>query len=142
MRVFTIVSMFLIAFSSCKKKGCTNPIATNYEEKAKKEDGSCTYEGYNVLWFNQESAGNLLSDGVYDIYYYVNGTLVDSSYVTNTHETSPNCGEEYAVTITESLASQTKGNASFYALDQDGYQLWNGSLNFEAGVCISVQLEW
>lgn len=29
--------------TSCKKEGCTDPIATNYNQKAKKDDGSCTY---------------------------------------------------------------------------------------------------
>lgn len=28
---------------SCKKKGCTDPEATNYSEEAKKDDGSCQY---------------------------------------------------------------------------------------------------
>lgn len=28
---------------SCKKKGCTDPNATNYNEKAKKDDGTCEY---------------------------------------------------------------------------------------------------
>lgn len=34
----------LFTVVSCKKKGCTDPGATNYSEKAKKDDGSCTYE--------------------------------------------------------------------------------------------------
>lgn len=29
--------------TSCKKEGCTDPIANNYNDKAKKDDGSCTY---------------------------------------------------------------------------------------------------
>ena len=29
--------------TSCKKKGCTDPTANNYSDKAKKDDGSCTY---------------------------------------------------------------------------------------------------
>ncbi len=32
-----------ISATSCNKKGCTNSYAENYEEKAKKDDGSCTY---------------------------------------------------------------------------------------------------
>lgn len=28
---------------SCKKEGCTDPTATNYDEKAKKDDGTCVF---------------------------------------------------------------------------------------------------
>lgn len=31
------------AFVGCKKKGCTDPNATNYNKEAKKNDGSCKY---------------------------------------------------------------------------------------------------
>ena len=34
----------LIIVTSCKKQGCTDPIATNYDEDAKKNDGSCVYD--------------------------------------------------------------------------------------------------
>jgi hypothetical protein len=42
----SLVAMMLIGgvsatATSCKKKGCTNPDATNYDENAKKDDGSC-----------------------------------------------------------------------------------------------------
>ena len=29
---------------SCRKKGCTDPAATNYSSEAKKDDGSCNYD--------------------------------------------------------------------------------------------------
>jgi hypothetical protein len=43
----SLVALMLVGgtgsmMTSCKKKGCTNPDATNYDEKAKKDDGSCT----------------------------------------------------------------------------------------------------
>lgn len=37
----TLVALTISA-TSCKKEGCTDPNATNYDEKAKKDDGSCT----------------------------------------------------------------------------------------------------
>ena len=37
------LSITTIAFTACKKKGCTDPTATNYNENAEKEDGSCVY---------------------------------------------------------------------------------------------------
>ena len=34
---------FLLILSSCKKKGCTDPISLAYDNEASKDDGSCTY---------------------------------------------------------------------------------------------------
>lgn len=32
-----------LGFSSCKKEGCTDPVAVNYNDDAEKDDGSCEY---------------------------------------------------------------------------------------------------
>lgn len=38
-----------ILLSACRKEGCTDVTATNYNEEAKKDDGTCVYdEGYTV----------------------------------------------------------------------------------------------
>lgn len=45
-RNFTkVILIGLLALSSvaCRKEGCTDPDATNYNEEAKKDDGSCNY---------------------------------------------------------------------------------------------------
>ncbi len=36
-----IAAVSSVAFVSCKKKGCTDPTATNYSAEAEKDDGSC-----------------------------------------------------------------------------------------------------
>ncbi len=41
--IFIALAASTLFLNSCKKEGCTDPIATNYSEKAKKDDGSCTY---------------------------------------------------------------------------------------------------
>ena len=58
---FKIVNLFMVvllitSFSSCKKKGCTDPLAQNYNEKAKESDpddpcvyASSTAESKNVI---------------------------------------------------------------------------------------------
>lgn len=32
-----------MTFTACKKEGCTDELASNYSEEAKKDDGSCVY---------------------------------------------------------------------------------------------------
>ncbi|WP_430403477.1 DUF4856 domain-containing protein [Fluviicola sp.] len=41
---FLTICTLLTPLTSCKKGGCTDPTASNYSSKAKKDDGSCTYD--------------------------------------------------------------------------------------------------
>jgi hypothetical protein len=43
MFVLMLAATGTMFMTSCSKKGCTDPLATNYDEKAKKDDGSCVY---------------------------------------------------------------------------------------------------
>ena len=43
-RTLLLLSLIgLVSLGSCKKKGCTDPLANNYDESAEKDDESCTY---------------------------------------------------------------------------------------------------
>ncbi len=42
--IFLMMSTLVLSGVSCKKKGCTDPLANNYNEKAKKDDGTCNYD--------------------------------------------------------------------------------------------------
>ena len=33
----------ILTFSSCRKKGCTDPTSLAYDSQAKKDNGTCTY---------------------------------------------------------------------------------------------------
>ena len=42
-RLITLLFIFSIFTFSCKKEGCTDPQADNYNTNANTDDGSCTY---------------------------------------------------------------------------------------------------
>ena len=47
-------------FTSCKKKGCTDEAATNYNAEAEKDDGTCTYDttSSNVVMVTENITAN------------------------------------------------------------------------------------
>ncbi|NRA13307.1 MAG: DUF4856 domain-containing protein [Crocinitomicaceae bacterium] len=60
-----VIAIGSIAFVSCKKKGCTDPLATNYNSEAQKDDGNCTYgPSYTIpstFSFTDESGNSTVS---------------------------------------------------------------------------------
>lgn len=47
-----LVGAGLLSLNSCNRKGCTDPAANNYSEKAKKDDGTCTYDPVST-WYTE-----------------------------------------------------------------------------------------
>ena len=43
MKLFYLILCTVILWTSCKEPGCTDPLATNYNTEANKDDGSCEY---------------------------------------------------------------------------------------------------
>ena len=44
----SLVLVGMTAFTSCKKKGCTDPTANNYSAEATKDDATCTFPVINM----------------------------------------------------------------------------------------------
>jgi hypothetical protein len=68
-----------ISMSSCKREGCTDELAINYDSKAKTDDGSCE--------FADESVSGTLTENTHwtnDRIWYLEGKVVVSSGVTLT----------------------------------------------------------
>jgi len=47
--IIALAAILATSAASCRKKGCTDSNASNYEEKAKKNDGTCEYDASETI---------------------------------------------------------------------------------------------
>jgi len=84
--MMVLAASLTVGTISCNKKGCTDPLANNYSEKAKKDDGSCEYDvpvSGNTIKSGFITANETWSS---DTVYELDGKVIVNSGVTLTIE--------------------------------------------------------
>jgi hypothetical protein len=127
-------------FTSCQKEGCTDLDATNYSSKAKKNNGSCNYEGSVVFWYGQQVSSFLQDDDAITLTYYLDGQVVGSSATSVFWSASPNCGQNGSVTVTKDLGGSKSKAYTYSVKDQTGFEYWSGVVNVSANTCLAIEL--
>lgn len=64
-----------VGFHGCKKEGCRVTSASNFDDKAKKEDGSCQFTGSTYTYISNTTKNDLLGDGIDLVNVYIDGAL-------------------------------------------------------------------
>ncbi len=59
--IIAITVMTASTFTACKSEGCTDPNADNYDDKAEKDSGTCTYPTITV--FSNNTSGDIKGGG-------------------------------------------------------------------------------
>ncbi len=122
-----MVALLSIAgLNGCKKAGCSNVNACNYDPDAKKDDGTCIDKGQVTFW--QDSVGSQ-----YDIVVTVNATETTISTPVNT---APAC--DFSGSATFSLCP---GSHNYTAREvSPGTATWTGNAISVENGCTTIQL--
>jgi hypothetical protein len=124
-----LIAATTVAFTSCKKEGCTDSTAVNFSEEAKKDDGSCTYPAPDPrdayignYWVTDSTwlAGPFYEVQTYALNISTGGTASDTIYLNNLW----NDGANY-------IAVMAGGNFSIPLQQVSGPYYATGSGNFQ-----------
>ncbi len=138
-----IFFLFAIAvlFNSCKKEeGCTDKNASNYSADAEEDDGTCTYKGSVVFWYNQASSEGLQLDLSSSLSFYLDGIIVGSTATSQYWTGGPTCGANASITVEKDLGLVKSKSYPYQVKDDWGDIIWEGNVTIDANSCYQLQL--
>lgn len=132
---FTLLILAL-SFVSCRKEGCTNPLATNFNENATDSDNSCLFKGDVVFWFDENTSQNLGGTfGTENLNVYFDDELIGTYDVNNFQETAPDCSQQSTVGTEVDLGGETEESFNFRIEDDGGSIIEEGLVQVSASEC-------
>mgnify|MGYP000111968260 CR=1 FL=1 len=131
-----------LAFSSCKKEGCTDEVADNYSTEAKTDDGSCNYTTAIGIWWTEATADNLYNDGADVITFEIDGEIVGSMSTSTYNVTVPDCGANGVPGASFDLGNEKTKSITIKGYDQDGYLYWDTAIQLNGGECLQQEVSW
>lgn len=142
MKKILVFSSFTLLLVACKKEGCMDHEAINYDPKAKKDNGSCNYVASIVFWQDQENADQKVSAGHTIYNFYINGQLKGSTSTSiyDIDGISPDCGDPALLNVDLDLGHNYTDVISLSITNQNGVQLYLNDSKVIYGDCNKIQL--
>ena len=138
--ILSAIVLTALSATSCKKKGCMDLEASNYNKEAKKDDGTCVYNGNVTWWIGQQESINLNSNGITDLYVYVNDTLVGSQGSNIYFLSAPACGEPSIVTKKFDMGTLKSKSIHYQIIDENQTVQYTGLVDVKPG-CNLVEMK-
>lgn len=144
-RTVVIIVGLMLIFNSCSKPvgGCTDADATNYDNLANEEDGSCIYAAKLSFWYSTATRDSILANSHESVTPYI-----DESHLINiyplylTWATEPDC-QTNAIGIAAELGQEKGKWINFkVALDSLSNVFWEDSLWLTANACGQYEIVW
>jgi len=142
MRLLIGLSLILSVAFSCKRHGCNDPNAKNYNVSANKNNGSCLYEGQIIFWLDSTTAHSADSANIETLFVYHNGNLMDQMSISNHSEDAPASDDTSGINFMLDMGYYDSGDFLFHVYDEDTIERWSSIHPVIAGSCVKVELEW
>lgn len=138
--LFSLLTLISISIMSCKREGCTDPDSLTFDDKAKSDDGTCKYDGSITFWYNGQAADKMIAENITTLTFYVNNKIIGSTASNIYWTSSPGCEGGGNIYVKEDLGTAKSKSQSYKVLDQDGDEVWAGTVIFKANTCTATEL--
>lgn len=136
--VFVFATTLVI--SACKKEGCRDTVASNYDGSAEKSDGSCVFQSNVTFWADEDANSGLTSNGSTTLYFYLDNALLGSASAATYYDTVPDCDATLDTRFTIDLGTSKARISEYTIRDEEDSVFWSGTINLFAGQCKTFQL--
>ncbi len=135
-----LLSVAALLLGGCKKEGCRDKLASNYDGAVEEDDGSCIYESKLQFWLDESANAGLTANGSDYLYFYLDDELLGSTTTTTYYDTVPDCDLEIPSQFTIDMVANKAKISSFKIRDEADSIFWSGTINLFAADCKSHQL--
>ena len=150
-KTILILASAVLIFSACKKEGCMDQNARNYDAEAEKDGVSCLYDGSAIFWINANTSINYQNSGINELKIYVDDEFIGIMSTNSSLLEAPSCENGGGVNHYEDLINNksrvAKYKATYVPFAPPGAPVPDevteseGSFKLEGGNCISFQLQ-
>lgn len=143
-KIVAVATLAIVAlsFTSCKKYGCTDPDATNFESSVRTDNLMCTYEGSILFWYDRivQDSLNLLYGPKLGLEYFVEEVRVDSLTLDGELDEPPTCGQEEVATYVADMKTGKKRFVEYkiYTIFED--LIYDSIVEITANECLKIRL--
>lgn len=135
MKILLSTLLVSMIFISCKKEGCTDSDAINFDPEATVKDYSCNYESTITFWFDQQTSNSYLQSGVSTIRVYLQDVLIGSLDATDYIQSKPECMQTGTISKLRALGGSKSGIFDWEVRDENDSPLQYGTWYVEGNVC-------
>ena len=134
--VYVLFLGILLSFlTGCRKEGCTDYFADNYNQSAKKNNGSCTYSEKFIIWQGYETSQLFQQEGITGLAVYIDGQLIGTFLTSNYWTATPSCEQSGLLNTIIDMGKNDSKMINLEFRDQDGISLYNENILITAGSC-------
>ncbi len=149
-RILLVSAITLMAISSCKKKGCMDVNAKNYNAEAQKDDETCVYEGNVMFWTHAGDNTELqLVKSVMSLDIYVDDEMIGELSTNYIGTEAPACEDAYldhtfylGFDNSKIFNYEAKGDVALAGGGTEEQVLYSGSFTVNGGDdCVAIRIK-